>query len=327
MGVTTIEWCDYTFNHVLGCSEVPGHPGCAHCYARTDMQDRRRRVKWGPHGTRSRTSEAYWKKPLKWNREAEYAGKRRRVFCASLADVFEDWQGDILDSNNNAIFIDSNNQIIPDREGLLDNDRRMTMNDCRRDLFELIDQTQYLNWLLLTKRPENVVTMWPVSKWFPNVWIGASVSNQKTADEIIPKLFECRRVDPRVIFLSVEPLLGPIDLSHFLYEQYLDMPARWVIVGGESGPKARACKTEWIRSIINECRAAEIPCFTKQMGSNIIDRNDSISDWPDNTDTSDLEHPIYHGADCRIRLKDKKGGSPEEWPEDLRVRQFPTVRG
>ena len=141
---------------------------------------------------------------MKWNREAEAAGERRRVFCASLADVFEDWKGPIGGATRDWTSLD----------------------DVRRELFALIDSTPWLDWLLLTKRPENVRRMWPeetsllteipmgVSGTFyrPNVWIGTSVSNDETADEQIPRLMKCRDLSP-VLFLSAEPLLGPLDIS------------------------------------------------------------------------------------------------------------------
>lgn len=148
MGETTkIQWTDHTFNPWIGCARVA--PGCVNCYAEADMDRRRGRVKWGPHGTRSRTSDDYWHEPAKWNKQAEASGIRQRVFCASLADVFEDWGIEPI--------LDHRGEVIIGPDGL----RRITMTDLRRDLFALIDQTPWLDWLLLTKRPENIIKMWP----------------------------------------------------------------------------------------------------------------------------------------------------------------------
>ena len=164
---TAIEWADATFNCWIGCSKVAGHPGCAHCYAEADMDLRRHRVHWGPHGTRSRTSDAYWKQPLKWDRQAKAVGVRKRVFCASLADVFEDWQGPIhgdsrpeVSSSSVAAAADSRGRPPASVACGVGDLRLLTMDDLRRDLFALIDRTPNLIWQVLTKRPENVRRMW-----------------------------------------------------------------------------------------------------------------------------------------------------------------------
>lgn len=239
MGATTnISWCDMTLNPWIGCSKV--HEGCTNCYAEADMDNRRGRVKWGSNGTRSKTSESYWKQPLKWNREAQFAleywqqngdakkgdpPSRPRVFCASLADVFEDWQGPIVDHNGRQLWLDAAFDCYFS-EQRTDDVVPATMDDLRRDLFTLIDQTPHLDWLLLTKRPENVRRMWEPPPWAldtikslgaasydrHNVWIGTSVSNQATADKQIPELLKCHDLCP-VLFLSCEPLLGPIKLD------------------------------------------------------------------------------------------------------------------
>lgn len=299
--VTKIQWTDHTFNPWIGCTKVA--PGCTNCYAEADMDQRRGRVKWGVNGTRSVTSTAYWRKPLKWEREAKAAGVRRRVFCASLADVFED---------------------------------REELELWRANLFDVIDETPNLDWLLLTKRPENIQRMWPQiprnkeplyvgnidqPPWRHNVWLGTSISDQATADKGIPELLKCRDLAP-VLFLSAEPLLGPIDLTGQLVSSdgfvsaLADGPIHvsdggrgidWVIVGGESGPNARPCHMEWIRSLVDQCRAIGHPCFVKQLGA-----------WP-------LHHGDIGDARAVRRMNHAKGGDPAEWPEDLRVREFPTV--
>jgi len=260
-----IEWCDHTFNPWMGCTKVS--EGCKHCYAETLMDKRYGKVKWGPQGQRVRTSAANWRKPLAWNRQAEQEGRRFRVFCASLADVFEDRSD------------------------------QPEMDIWRSDLFDLIDATPNLDWLLLTKRPENVMRLWP-SEWYDcfgawhNLWIGTSVENQEQANKRIPELL---KVPAAVRFLSCEPLLGPIDFhtggwgsigGQFCHkcggfgwyeEDGMVCPRchqsgftthakiHWVIVGGESGTSKRPFDPNWARSIRDQCQAAGVPFFMKQM--------------------------------------------------------------
>ncbi len=294
MAETTIQWAHYTFNPWVGCQRVS--PGCENCYAeaydkRVGGVPKRQRtdpsvaeLRWGPKAPRVRTSESYWKQPLKWNREAEAAGERRRVFCASLADVFED-----------------RDELIP----------------WRRELFELIDATPGLDWLLLTKRPENIMGMLPWG-WVnamlhglvpPNVWFGTTVEDQRRANERIPQLLS---VPAAVRFLSCEPLLEPVDLSFWLDEDENGFSWRtgnaiqWVIIGGESGNGARPFHTEWARALIAQCREGDVAPFVKQLGSEAVAAGrDQLS---------------------LLRMKDRAGGDPAEWPEDLRVREFP-MRG
>ena len=222
---TKIEWADHTFNPWEGCTQVS--PGCDHCYA----EARNARfaggvaVNWGPGAPRRRTSESNWQQPRKWDREAKAKGIRYRVFCASLADVFD-----------NAV-----DQI------------------WRDDLFALIADTPNLDWLLLTKRIGNVGNMLPVpfdfDKHYPNVWLGATIVNQEEADRDIPKLLA---VPAAKRFLSMEPLLGPVDLTHPAID--------WIIVGGESGPNARPMHPKWVRSLRDQCVAAGVPFLFKQHG-------------------------------------------------------------
>lgn len=229
-----IEWTDHTFNPWVGCAKIS--PACASCYAEGWAKRTGQAGLW--RGERRRTSAANWREPLKWNKKTPGA----RVFCSSLADVFE--AGDELD-------------------------------DWRMDLFDLISRTPDLTWLLLTKRPENA------ARWFrspdmmlPNVWIGATVEDQQRADERIPHLF---RVPAAVRFLSCEPLLGPVDLAPWLWwetaenwhgerERGLYRDLHWVIAGGESGPKARPTHPDWARALRDQCTEARVPFFWKQHG-------------------------------------------------------------
>ena len=180
---SAIEWTDHTFNPWIGCTKVS--PGCDHCYAEARMDSRLHVVQWGAGQPRKRTSAANWKEPLRWQREAAdfraTYGRRQRVFCSSLADVFD-------------------NAVDP---------------AWRADLFRLIEATPDLDWLLLTKRIGNAAQMMFLARGghlplLPNVWIGATIVNQEEADRDIPKLLA---VPARVRFLSMEPLLGPVDLE------------------------------------------------------------------------------------------------------------------
>ena len=262
-----IEWTDHTFNPWIGCTKV--HSGCAHCYAESHAK-RTGQAIWGPSGSRVKTSPANWAKPLKWNKEAVAAGVRARVFCASLADVFEDWQGNIhsheRDEYGRAVLWWRNDiGACTAGQTTLNNsrgERLATMSDLRADLFKLIDATPNLDWLLLTKRPENIHKMWPGANGAkcrcgrfvkfdlpmgllgglcgcgervcggaqqvqprPNVWLGTSISDQPTADKFIPELLKCRDLSP-VLFLSAEPLLGPVDLSRWT-EEGLECDCGW----------------------------------------------------------------------------------------------------
>lgn len=251
----------------MGCTKVA--PGCKHCYAEREMDHRHGKVKWGPSGTRVKTSEKYWKEPLKWSRDAGLAGERQRVFCASLADVFEEWGLPIHDHKGQQLFVHADYTISAEQHG-----RQANLGDIRRELFKLIDNTPNLDWLVLTKRPENIRRMlpgrskcasWPdcthpdciADHYYENVWFGTSVSEQESAEKNIPELLKCRDLSP-VLFLSAEPLLGPIDLFHF---DRVD----WVICGGESGAEFRQMMTADALSLRDQCiKYDRIPFFFKQ---------------------------------------------------------------
>jgi protein gp37 len=260
---TSIEWCDSTFNPWIGCTKIS--PACDHCYAEALMDTRHGRVKWG--GERSRTSLVNWQLPHRWQRaaskfKAEY-GRRRRVFCSSLADVFD-------------------NQV---------------PHDWRVDLWALIRDTPDLDWLLLTKRPQNIGKMLPVfwDEVKGHVWLGTTVEDQTRADQNIPHLLQH---DAAVRFVSCEPLLGPIDLGTAWHgEGALDVECwgdcgwcskgypplhncqrglghwergrsglDWVIAGGESGAKARPSHPDWFRSLRDQCAKGGVPFLLKQWG-------------------------------------------------------------
>lgn len=281
---TKIEWCDHTFNPWVGCTKVS--PACDHCYAEGWAKRTGLPQLWA--GELRRTSAANWRLPLKWDIEAEASGIRRKVFCASLDDVFD-------------------NQA-PER--------------WRADLWSLIAETPHLDWLLLTKRPQNIAKMLPSQaaghpEWgegWPNAWLGTTVENQTEADRRIPHLLA---IPAAIRFLSCEPLLGSVELRHLRQYnaqgkpwidaltgivtrgQYLarspnecsmnvsaqipgELPRLdWVICGGESGPKARPMHPDWARSLRDQCAAAGVPFFFKQWGEwlTVYDRDVDDPDW------------------------------------------------
>jgi protein gp37 len=244
---TSIEWTDATFNPWWGCTKVS--PGCDHCYAERDAARFSPKVPlWGVGSSRREFGEDHWLKPVTWNARATKAGKRMRVFCASMADVF-------------------------------DND---APQGAREMLWDLIEKTHMLDWQLLTKRIGNVARMVPVrwtNEFFPdNVWIGISVVNQDEADRDIPKLLA---LPAYIHWLSCEPLLGPLDLRSYLVGHEENgiaagrpvgtcigwtPPLDWVVVGGESGPKARPMHPDWARTIRDQCGVADVPFLFKQWG-------------------------------------------------------------
>lgn len=225
MKYTKIEWADHTFNPWIGCTQIS--PACDHCYAQVHQDRRFGRVKWGAGQPRSRTSPTNWKKPLTWNRQAAAEGTRPFVFCASLADVFD-------------------NEVDP---------------AWRADLFELIERTPQLVWLLLTKRIGNVLKM--VKALPPNVALGATMANQAEYDRDAPKLqMAASRLDPLFTFGSFEPLLGPVELDTF------NAPD-WIIVGGESGRGARPMDLEWARNLREQSRDLRRVFNFKQTGAQI----------------------------------------------------------
>lgn len=308
-------------------------------------------------GNRIVASESMWKQPLKWDREAARRIKtsrsqewpdppRPRVFCASLADVFESWDGPMLNAKGEQLFNDDDGHI------------PTTMQDIRNRLFKLVDATPNLDWLVLTKRPENIAAMMPrrivhdsqpifpgapgklgeplpcivEGGIRPNLFLGTSVENQQAADERIPHLL---KTPAAVRFLSVEPLLGPVDIEPFLqYEPFHEnykmtfglnewRGVDWVIVGGESGPQARPCNVAWIRSIVEQCKAAGAPVFCKQLGKRPECGHES------GLDQSKISRILGSKAKCMkcgfVYPKDDKGGDIEEFPADLQVREFPKV--
>lgn len=285
---SNIEWTDHTFNPWIGCQKVTD--ACKFCYAEEFVGTRLRKMGklWGPNAGRHETAASTWKMPGRWNRIAARMQERHKVFCASLADVFED------------------NDLVVEK---------------RIELWQMIRETPHLDWLLLTKRPENITKFLP-EDWgagYHNVWLGTSIGSDKDQDMICHLI----KIPAVVRFLSLEPLIGPVDLTEIIVDSQLHNPLSnisdirnhgyykidWVIVGGESGLKknARPCNIQWILDIIKSCNKFMVPVFVKQLGSN----------------------PVYNSTKTnqvkRLKIIDLKGKILDEFPEPLRLRQFPKV--
>lgn len=304
-GRTGIQWTDATWNPVVGCTQVS--PGCAHCYAKT-LHDMRHAAHLAGKEMAPQYAQPFevvqlkperLTAPLSWR-------KPRRVFVNSVSDLFHD---DVPDSY---IF-----------------DVWSTMAQAPRHTFQVLTKrpARMLRWfteyLPEACSGESPAEIWPL----PNVWVGVSVENQRFADQRIPLLLQ---TPAAVRFLSCEPLLGPLDLRPYLTtligvlccprcgfrtnrfsrcpndnaELTRDISIDWVIIGGESGKDARMFRLEWAESLIEQCRAASVPVFVKQIGARAY-----------SGDLIPLAYSIGgHGDDM------------ERWPNDLRIREFPAVR-
>jgi protein gp37 len=317
---SSIQWTESTWNPTRGCTKIA--QGCKNCYAAT-FAERFRGVPGHPYelGFDPRTAPDKLTEPLKWK-------KPRRIFVDSMSDVFhEAFSFEYIA----AVF------------GI--------MAACPRHTFQILTKrperaVEFFTWLTAEaeggwafyadpRRPEhaheNVVCMeylgrsivpdgrgglafmrdvspgWPL----PNVWIGTSIANQPDADRNIRHLL---RIPAAVRFVSAEPLLGPVDFDAVDPGRSFYPTLDWVIVGGESGPGARPCNVEWIRSIVAQCRAADVPVFVKQLGAKPILPMDGES-WFDGRN--------FHDGAVMLRPRDKKGGDMAEWPTDLRIREYP----
>lgn len=255
---SSISWTRHTWNPWMGCTKVS--PACDGCYAEALMDKRYGKVQWGNH-PRIRTGPHTWNDPMRWQRQAEKDGDRPFVFCASLADIFD-------------------NQIDP---------------QWRADAFDVMRKTPRLVYLLLTKRPQNIIKLAQAAGGLPrNAAIGATVEDQKRANLNVPALLEAKGVvDPAFAFLSCEPLLSHIHIAEYLPNKlWNDLPSweepelDWVITGGETdqgGHKARPTHPDWFRSLRDQCAAAGVPFHHKQNGEWVpCQANDG--EWP--TDTS-----------------------------------------
>ncbi|HWC59151.1 MAG TPA: phage Gp37/Gp68 family protein [Verrucomicrobiae bacterium] len=226
---SSIEWTHHTFNPWWGCAHVS--LGCNNCYAEAWAKRVGENI-WGTKSDRRFFTEKHWAEPLKWNADAAEDQIRKRVFCASMADVFE---------------------------------LRDDLDPWRVRLWALIEKTSRLDWLLLTKRPQNISAMAPwKDKWPNNVWIGTTVEDQVRANERLPILL---KIPAKYRFLSCEPLLGAVDLAAWTEAKPKELhPIDWVIAGGESGPQARAMLPGWACQLRDQCQKAKIPFHFKQWG-------------------------------------------------------------
>lgn len=358
---SSIEWTNATWNPIRGCSRVS--EGCRNCYAERVAArfsgpgmpyEGLAVLKTGPTQNpcpqtittakwtgEVRFIEEHLADPLRWR-------KPRRIFVNSMSDLFHE---KVKDSWIDRIFA--------------------VMALCPQHAFQVLTKRpermrEYLTGAKLQGREagrkewiaERVFgrghisdvekAAWPL----PNVWLGVSVEDQKTADERTALLKE---TPAAVRFISYEPALAPVklsldcgcgdykkdhengigkcrmpnDLTHGFMRCDFYRGIDWVIVGGESGPGARPFNIQWARDAIAQCKAAGVPCFVKQFGAYITSRNDTGFEgdtprsWPMDTHTEDETAEVYQGAPVRVRLKDRKGGDISEWPQDLRVREFP----
>ena len=224
-----IEWTTHTFNGWWGCVKVSA--GCDNCYANT-WANRMGHDVWGPHAERRVLSPDHYRLPVHWNKLAQEAGERHKVFCSSMADTFEN---------------------------------RTDLIEPRQRIFELIDETSNLDWLVLTKRPQNIRKLIPKEYDYPaNLWLGTSVENQDAADKRIRYLLEHHCAAVR--FLSCEPLLGPVDIRKYLQPNIDGSKIDWVIIGGEAGGHSRPMNPLWATSLIEQCQKAGTAVFFKQWG-------------------------------------------------------------
>lgn len=265
---TKIQWAHHTFNGWWGCEHAG--PECDNCYAEA-FSNRLGLKLWGHNSPRRFFGDKHWNEPLRWDRAAAKAGERHRVFCSSMSDVLED---------------------------------RRDLDGPRERLWALIEATPNLDWMLLSKRPSKFATLtperWHRDGWPPNVWAGTSAGTQRTADVLIPQLKAAALLKASVLFVSAEPLLELVDYGRVLHG------VRLLILGGESGPRARRMDVEWVRAAVKVARGVYCAPFVKQLGAKPCEC-------------------LIHGkqGERAVMLRDSHGGEPSEWAADLRVREIP----
>lgn len=317
---SSIEWTDATWNPTRGCTEVA--PGCAHCYAKV-FAERFRGVPGHPYeqGFDPRLAPDKLAEPLKWK-------KPRKIFVDSMSDLFhEEFPFEYIAACFGVMAAANHHtyQILTKRPERAAEFFRWVAS-MKLPTITLPYSARLLCAVQASERIGRQIgclsQLWPL----PNVWIGTSIANQTDADKNIPQLFQ---IQAAVRFLSIEPLIGPIDLTNIDGVDYLaghdfesigdirdfgdlsktehPRPLDWLIVGGESGHGARPCNVGWIRSIVAQCKAAGVPVFVKQLGSNPLC-------------LCGCGEALQKGE---VRLRDRKGGDWSEWPESVRVREFP----
>jgi protein gp37 len=377
---TKIQWAHSTWNPWRGCSNAvlpdgTTHPGCLNCYAERGAKRNPSVLGiWGPNEARVMAARATFRAPLRWNAAAKAAGERRRVFVDSYSDFFEEHDGPVTDSKGFQLYVCTEERYASGEK--FDVARRtLTLDDLRSEAFKIIGQCDWLDFLILTKRPQNIRRMMPqvvhqvtrggelegelTRSFWPNVWLLTSVSNQQTANVMIPELLKARDLVP-VLGVSAEPLLEAVDLTPWMPRWFfecdrcgcigesVDEPfdpcgsedmddgccrghltktrgdgLDLVIIGGESGPKARPFDLAWGRSLIEQCRAAGVAPFFKQAGSNARTTLREIREVPNWRSVCHQVAGPGNADVVEVRLKDPKGGDLSELPEWLRVREFP----
>jgi protein gp37 len=352
---TKIQWATSTGNPWIGCTKVS--PGCSNCYAAELDANRFSKTMgggtkakpvshWGKGAPRFRT-KGFWNDARKWNRDYDIALKGWEAATALERDGIN-LKPDLAKLG---MVKPQRPRIFPSLCDWLDDE---VPTEWLADFLKLIHDTPNLDWLLLTKRPQNFEgRFWNVlnagvpqcmHEWLyfwvdgghapRNVWLGVSVEDQIRANERIPQLL---RIPAKIRFLSCEPLLGPITFLDLLCkpevnnvdvreagEPHLD----WAIIGGESGRHARPCHLSWIRALVKECQDSYfVKPFVKQLGSNSVQDLSAVIPEADMScepeDIAAWEHGRHNSP---LHLKDSKGGDPSEWPGDLRIREFPICR-
>ena len=303
---SSIEWTDATWNFVDGCDQIS--PGCAHCYAKTFAARGLGHFAGGRPFENVRMHEDTLMLPFRWRRP-------RRVFVVSMGDPFHHDVSDTLLDRAHAVMALADGHIF---QVLTKRDERMlayyTAPDLRARIAYRLAEFAAAGYVTLERGAAVSQSLTDLSGWpLTNVWVGVSVENQRFADERIPRLLE---TPAAVRWISAEPLLERIDLDAYLYwacrapkqvhDAYACVETRgldWVVVGGESGRGARPFHIEWARSLRDQCREAGVAFFLKQLGA----------------------FPRFDRDEFDLFLRDRKGGDPAEWPEDLRVREYPRV--
>ena len=339
---TSIEWTDYTTNliryrdpegrSVHGCIKVSA--GCANCYASAISK----RFSGGEFtASRQKTLTPYFD-----DAEAQRILRTRvtgkRVFVGDMTDVFGEWVPDALLDRMFAVFAmrpDLTFQLLtkrPERmRAYVASERRDTQGAIAVTIREVVTPEQVT--AAMQEHRTHVLRDVVQRRWpLPNVWLGVSVEDQAAADDRIPELLN---TPAAVRFLSCEPLLGPVDLRPWLpatapaldraVSGYRGPDIDWVIVGGESGPGARPCDVGWIRDIVQQCKAAAVPVFVKQLGRRPYD-DIFAAGWAAEAGGYPPHAVPWvpdFGANWAPRLRSRKGADPAEWPEDLRVREWP----
>lgn len=322
---SAIEWTDATWNPTVGCSIVS--PGCTNCYA---MKMAARIERMNPAATHYQGLTESSKAGPVWTGKIGIAGsstlhaplawrRPRRIFVNSMSDLFHEGVPDQLIDQVFAVMA-----LTPRHTYQVLTKRAERMRDylsAARVAFRIDEACDDL-----MGRPGHDAPFWPL----PNVWLGVSAERPEEAMERLPAL---RATPAAKRFVSVEPMLAAIEPE--LLGLWGEASIDWIIIGGESGPGARPFWAPWARSIVKAARAAGMAVFVKQMGSNVQDRNDAgfegcdAGEWHLADELAQVVHDVdgyrdeAQGAPVRIRLRDRKGGDWSEWPEDLRVREFP----